>query len=153
MTYPQKTISDINSDNSVTALTGPEILIVDQGSVTKGLIANVLKTWILSTIDSETITDATTVGKNLLTATDAINARGFISAQESVSTVTQQEAEEGTVTEVRLWSPERVAQAISELETPHTIGDAVSDAIDENDIVDRFNDLLQSLRTAGIIDT
>jgi hypothetical protein len=88
------------------------------------------------------ITDATTVGRDVLTAADAAAARTAIGAGTSNLTIgtTASTAKAGDYT------PPNAATGTRGLVL---MGAAVADATDSNDIVDQFNALLASLRAAG----
>lgn len=95
-----------------------------------------------SEVTSADITDATTVGKNVLTAADAAAARTAIGAGTSslvVGTAANQ-AKAGNYT------PPNAAAGTRGLVLSAA---AVADAVDETDVVAKFNSLLASLRTAG----
>lgn len=86
-----------------------------------------------SEVTSSDITDATAVGRQVLTAADAATARTAIGAGTSNLALgtTASTAKPGN------WTPPP--------------GDAVADAADETDVVAQFNALLASLRGAGVI--
>jgi hypothetical protein len=92
------------------------------------------------------ITDATTVGRDVLTAADAAAARTAIGAGTSDLTLgtTASTAKAGDYT------PPNAATGTRGLVL---MGAAVADATDGTDVVTQFNALLASLRAAGSLDT
>lgn len=99
-----------------------------------------------STVTSEDISDASAVGRSVLTAADASAARSAIGAGTSnlvIGTAANQ-AKAGNYT------PPNAATGTRGLVL---MGAAVADATDETDVVAQFNALLASLRTSGSLST
>lgn len=95
------------------SLTGTETFIAQQDGLTKGGFLSVLKEWMFVDFVAAGITDATTVGKNILTAANADDVMTAIGLSEPspANVVNQSE------TEYRfLWSPKDVHDAISSRE-------------------------------------
>lgn len=92
------------------------------------------------------ITDATAVGRDVLTAANAAAARSAIGAGTSNLTIgtTASTAKAGNYT------PPNAATGTRGLVL---MGAAVTDATDGDDVVDQLNALLASLRTAGSLAT
>ncbi|QFR56730.1 hypothetical protein CPT_Mendera_204 [Stenotrophomonas phage Mendera] len=108
-----ETYDQIRARSPIDTLQGTELILVQDGGVTKGGFVSILKSYVLNgfTILADAISDATSVGKSLLKATDQAAARSAIGAAPVYTTVTQTEAEEGTATTVRSWTAQRVRQA------------------------------------------
>lgn len=62
-------------------------------------------------VTSADITDATEIGRNILTGSSAAVIRSLIQAQQALGAVTENEARAGTATVIRGWSSLRVRQA------------------------------------------
>jgi len=93
-------------------------------------------------VSSADITDATAVGISVLTAADAATARAAIGAGTSNLTI-------GTTSDTAKAGDYTPPNATTGTRGLVLMGTAVADAIDTNDIVDKFNALLASLRAAG----
>src|SRR5690554_516119 len=98
------------------------------------------------THESTDITDATAVGISVLTAVDAATARTAIGAGTSNLTI-------GTTSDTAKAGDYTPPNATTGTRGLVLMGTAVADAIDTNDIVDKFNALLASLRAAGSLAT
>jgi hypothetical protein len=97
-------------------------------------------------VSADDITDATTVGKAVLTAADAAAARTAIGAGTSILTVGTGAAQ----AKAGDYTPPDAAAATKGLVLR---GVAVADAVDETDVVAQLNALLASLRASGSIAT
>ena len=98
------------------------------------------------THESTDITDATAVGISVLTAADAATARAAIGAGTSNLTI-------GTTADTAKAGDYTPPDATTSTRGLVLMAAAVADATDANDIVDKFNALLASLRAAGSLES
>lgn len=158
----QKTIDQIASDSPFTTLDGSENVVINQESVTKGGALNILKDWILSEVSSDTITDASTIGKALLVAVSSTAARSAIGAQASLSAGASSDIVTGSSVTNVIWSPKAIHDAILELapatdavltvngQNPDGLGDVAIPALEQAD-VDTGTGTVDSLVSAKVI--
>lgn len=97
-------------------------------------------------VTSADITDATTVGRSVLTAADAAAARAAIGAGTSNLTI-------GTTASTAKAGDYTPPNATTSTRGLVLMGAAVADATDESDVVAQLNALLASLRAAGMLAT
>jgi hypothetical protein len=96
-------------------------------------------------VTSADITDATSVGRSVLTAADAAAARTAIGAGTSNLTI-------GTTASTAKAGNYTPPDATTSTRGLVLMGAAVADATDGSDVVDQFNALLASLRAAGMLE-
>ena len=116
--------------------------LADDGTLVQALIKGASSA---GEVTSEDITDATTVGRSVLTAADEAAARTAIGAGTSSLAI-------GTgATEAKAgnYTPPNATTSTYGLVL---MAASVSDAVDGTDVVAQFNALLASLRTAGSLD-
>ena len=99
-----------------------------------------------TTVTSAQITDATTVGRNVLTAATAAAARAAIGAGTSDLTI----GTTATTAKAGNYTPPNATTTVKGL-VNQAAARADSTATDVDGLVTDFNDLLAKLRTAGIL--
>lgn len=108
----QKTIDQIATDQPLTSVTGAENVMVQQAGVSKAGALNILSSWILGQVDSTKISDATTVGKALITAASASAALTTIGGQAALTPGGSADIVTGTSTTAASWAPKSIHDAI-----------------------------------------
>lgn len=111
----QKTFDQIRANQPLTALTGTEVFLAQVAGVTKGGLLSLIKTWVKDAFVANDISNASAVGKAVLTAADATAARTAVGAATALTSINQTDAEAGISTTVQNFSAIRVAQAIAAL--------------------------------------
>ena len=87
-------------------------------------------------VDSTDITDSTSIGRLLMTATTEENARTAIGAQQKLTMVTQGAAETGTATTLTGWSAQRVRQNVSAYTHSKEVIDKKQERLDSSKTTD-----------------
>lgn len=108
----QKTIDQIANDNPLSTVAGTELFLVNQASVTKAGALSILSNWILGNVTSNTISDATTLGKALLVSTSQVNALSTLGAQAALTAGAATDIETGTATADAVFSAKDIHDAI-----------------------------------------
>jgi len=116
----QKTIDQIATDSPFSSLTGTENVVLNQSGVTKGGAVSILKTWILSGVESDTISDATATGKALITAASASAALTTLGAQAALPAGASSDIVTGSSTTASSYTPKAIHDAVVTLAPPVT---------------------------------
>lgn len=160
----QKTIDQIATDHPVTSVDGTELFLVSKSGITSGGALTVIKDWILSLIPSAS---ALTAGLMSSAHFTKVNTLATVASSGSYSDLSGTPANATTSVAGLMSSADKtkldgVATGANNYVLPTATelviggvlqGEAVADVAGSGDVENKINELLATLRTAGIIAT
>lgn len=78
-------LDQLNTRNPITVLTGAEIVPAQKSGITGGLLLSTLKSWVKSAFVANDISNATTIGKSVLTSANLADVKSLLEIPNSSS--------------------------------------------------------------------